>query len=1192
MKTLFLKTSAWLFACMLITQGVCAQEIDIKAYYKFYNSQGDVMDNGGVTENNANIFTVKEQKDKLSQVFALEIVSPGCYGISLPAYEKGIDNGGVTRGDGNLVIQWDKDKGNPNQQWIFKKVAESTYTITSRNSGMSLTFRKDGKVMQAKTDPSDKDQQWVLKTTKAKFPKEKKAVSKNDWENETIFGINKEPGRNSFYPFLSKEALQKDPSFNEPWNMPVADNFLLLSGKWKFNWVKEPSLRPETFYKSNYDVSGWKEINVPSCWEMEGYGTPIYTNVTYPHKNQPPLIRPVEGWTISKELNPVGSYRRNFTIPANWDGKEVFLHFNGVYSAMYVWINGKKVGYSQESCTDAEFNITKYIKPGDNTIACEVYRWSDGSYLEDQDMFRLSGIYRDVYVYATQPVRVRDFHITDVLSADLNSSNISVVSTVANYGKMAGTYAVGIELLDPQGKSVLKASKEVPVIKKNKEGKVTVNATLSGNIAKWSAETPNLYTVIVTLSDNKGKVIEASSSKYGFRKIEIKNKKIYINNELVLFKGANRHDIHPQLGKTIPVSSMVEDILLMKHHNLNTIRTSHYPNDPRMYALYDYYGLYVMDEANVECHGNHSISGTASWIPAMVDRMVRMVQRDKNHPSVTFWSMGNECGGGNNFLEMYKAAKLIDPVRYIHYEGKNDAADMDSHMYPSVGGMASFDQQRSDKPYFLCEYAHAMGNSVGNLAEYWDYIENKSQRMIGGCIWDWVDQGINMQGRPTNEYYYGGDFGDKPNDYDFCCNGLTTPDRQVTPKLLEVKKCYQYIKIKAVDAAKGTIQVENRYDFLNLNEFRLTWSVLKDGKPIATNQMDAPAAKPNEIVSIELPVNVVMEKGSEYFLNVSFSLKNNTVWAKAGHVVADEQMAMNERPQLVLPIALENATKPEVTTKSNMTTVKGNGYSVTFNRQTGILTSLVYNNNEMIFKSEGPTFSWFRSINNDKPRYGETTVALKGFSVSSGMEGFVTVTTEMEATIAGQRNGGTYPYTVAYTIYGNGTIDVTAQFKSSAEAYRIPRYGLSLSLMPGMEQVEYYGEGPHENYWDRKTSSYFGQYKTTVTGMEESYVRSESMGNREDVRWVAISNAANKGIKITSKDKLNFTALHFTDNQLWNDLKHGHELKNNRLQQTILNLDCIQRGIGNASCGPGPLQEYEIPTNTTLSYSFRIEPIK
>ncbi|MDD4636273.1 MAG: glycoside hydrolase family 2 TIM barrel-domain containing protein [Bacteroidales bacterium] len=1192
MKTLFLKTSAWLFACMLITQGLCAQEIDIKAYYKIYNSQGDVMDNGGVTDNNANIFTVKEQKDKLSQVFALDNVSPGCYAIGLPGYEKGIDNGGITRGDGNLVIQWDRDKGNPNQQWIFKKVAENTYTITSRNSGMSLTFRKDGKVMQAKTDPSDKDQQWILKTTKAKFPKEKKAISKNDWENETIFGINKEPARNTFYPFLSKEALQKDPSFNEPWNMPVADNFILLSGKWKFNWVKEPSIRPQTFYKSNFDVSGWKEINVPSCWEMEGYGTPIYTNVTYPHKNLPPLIRPVNDWTISNELNPVGSYRRNFTIPANWDGKEVFLHFNGVYSAMYVWVNGKKVGYSQESCTDAEFNITKYVKPGDNMIACEVYRWSDGSYLEDQDMFRLSGIYRDVYVYATQPVRVRDFHITDVLSADLNTSNITVVNSVSNYGKMAGNYSVGIELLDPQGKSVLKTSKEVPLIKKNKEEKVTINATLSGNIAKWTAETPNLYTVIVTLSDNKGNVIEASSSKYGFRKIEIKNKKIYINNELVYFKGADRHDIHPQFGKTIPVSSMIQDILLMKQCNLNIVRTSHYPNDPRMYALYDYYGLYIMDEANVECHGNHSISGTASWIPAMVDRMVRMVQRDKNHPSVTFWSMGNECGGGSNFLDMYKAAKLIDPVRYIHYEGKNDAADMDSHMYPSVGGMASFDQQSSDKPYFLCEYAHAMGNSVGNLAEYWDYIENHSKRMIGGCIWDWVDQGINMKGRPTDEYYYGGDFGDKPNDFDFCCNGLTTPDRQMTPKLYEVKKCYQYIKIKAVDAAKGKIQVENRYDFLNLNEFRLTWTILKDGKPISTNQMDAPAAKPNEIVTIPLPVNVVMDNNSEYFLNVSFSLKNNTVWAKAGHVVADEQMAMNERPQLVQPIVISEKTpKPEVSNANDMTTVKGEGYSVTFNRLSGILTSLVYNNTEMIFKSEGPTFNWYRSINNDRRTYKETTVTLKDISVSYGMEGQIIVATDMEASINGERNA-VYPYSVRYAIYGNGTIDITTNFKSVATSYRIPRYGLSLSLMPGMENVEYYGEGPHENYWDRKTSSYFGQYKTTVTNMEEAYVRSESMGNREDARWIAISNNSNKGIRITVKDNLSFSALHFTDKQLWNDLKHGHELKDNRLQQTILNLDCIQRGLGNASCGPGQLPEYEIPTDTTLSFTFRIEPIK
>lgn len=663
---------------------------------------------------------------------------------------------------------------------------------------------------------------------------------KAEWENEQIFAINKEEGHNTFVPFSSVESLKKSESFNQPWATPASDLYYSLNGTWKFHWVKQPSERPVNFYKTDYDVSSWKEIPVPANMEMQGYGTPIYTNVTYPFKNYPAMIVPQKGYTNEKEPNPVGSYRRDFTVPANWDGKEIFLHFNGVYSGFYVWINGKKVGYSQGSNNDAEFNITKYLKPGNNTIAVEVYRWTDGSYLEDQDMFRLSGIYRDVYLYATPKVHVRDFHLQSLFeSNDYRTAGFKVDAIVANYdSKQAKGHTIEVTLIDPSGNSIGTMTEPVQLLKGKKEQKYTLQTKVEKPLL-WTSETPHLYNVLVALKNERGEVIEAMSSKFGFRHIEIKNKRVYINNRQVFFKGVNRHEMLPRTGKVLSTESMIQDILMMKQFNVNTLRTSHYPNDPRMYALCDYYGLYVMDEADVENHGNHTLSERESWRPAFIDRLVRMIQRDKNHPSIIFWSLGNEGGAGENFMAMYEVAKKLEPTRPVHYEGQNAAADIDSHMYPSIANMSRFDQQESDKPYFLCEYAHSMGNAPGNIAEYWDYIENKSQRMIGACVWDWVDQGLNKIGEPDHHYYYGGDFGDRPTDFDFCCNGLTTPDRRVTPKLIELKKIYQYIKFRLLAVESGNVEIRNGYYFTDLNKFRLNWEVLKDGKAVENGTIES-----------------------------------------------------------------------------------------------------------------------------------------------------------------------------------------------------------------------------------------------------------------------------------------------------------------------------------------------------------------
>lgn len=900
-----------LIALSFSASAVVAQQFDPKQGYEIHTVNGLVLDNQESLDTNTKIFISKREADKESQVWNLiPCEQEGCYTITSPLTQMNVDNSGKGKVECS-VIQWSADPKNPNQQWKITALPNGNYVLTNVGTGYNLGFPDAGlvgePVFQLEPEASKSNQQWQIRKSNLKVVAEAlKTTSHNDWENERIYAINKEEGRATFIPFANSEEMKADPAYTRPWERTRSSRYLLLNGNWKFNWVKQPSERPVDFYKTSYDVSGWKEIPVPSNWEMHGYGTPIYTNITYPIRNNPPFIQGQRGYTVEKEPNAVGSYRREFALPADWKDKEVFIHFDGIYSAAYVWINGKKVGYSQGSSNDAEFRITPYVKAGNNTVAVEVYRWCDGSFLEDQDMFRLSGIHRDVYLVASPKVRLRDIHLTSQISDRLDKAELKVKTDVHNYGKKVQEATVRVSLLNTEGKPV--SSFIIPTGKiTGGQENVCEGTTTIRDPRLWSAETPSLYTVQLELLDAAGNVLEATSQQYGFRKIEIRNNKVYINNALILFKGANRHDIHPQFGKAVPVESMIEDILLFKRFNLNTIRTSHYPNDPKMYSLYDYYGLYVMDEADIECHGNMSLSNRESWEGAYVDRMVRMVERDKNHPSVIFWSMGNESGGGRNFEATYQAAKAIDD-RYIHYEGMNDVADMDSRMYPSIESMIEQDEQPRNKPYFLCEYAHAMGNAIGNLEEYWDYIEHHSKRMIGGCIWDWVDQGINMPGQPADHYYFGGSFGDRPNDNDFCCNGIVTADRQVTPKLWEVKKVYQYITLEP--NAENSIGVRNRYAFLNLHDFNLRYVILKDGVPIAEEEFSLPDGKPGEHRAVQIPYSRYLTSEGEYYLNLEIKLKKDCVWAKAGHIVATEQLLLQKSPNIGLqPVAVSASFK-------------------------------------------------------------------------------------------------------------------------------------------------------------------------------------------------------------------------------------------------------------------------------------------
>ena len=1182
-----IKLSIAFLWCIIAVYG---QEIRGDVLYKIISPSGLLLDNKESLENDVQVVLSADNGSE-GQLWRIVAFDENCFLIYSPFCNKSLDIYNSIPGN-NFLKLWDFNRKNSNQHWQMAATEGGFYirhSTTQRCVTVCEGENEDSPVSVVSNNPTI----WKLEVTNVEVPPEN-LRGESEWENERIFAVNKEKGHVTYIPFSSIESLKGDKSFDFPWETPSSDLYQSLNGMWKFYWVKEPSERPLEFYKVDYDVSHWNELPVPSNWEMYGYGTPIYTNVNYPFRNLPSVIRPQKGFTNEVEVNPVGSYRRNFVVPVDWKDKEIFLHFDGAYSGIYIWVNGEKVGYSQGANNYAEFNITPYIRTGENVLAVEVYRWTDGSYLEDQDMFRLSGIHRDVYLYATPRLHVRDYHLScRFLNEELTSSEFQMKAMIRNYDRRkSGKQILEIQLLDKFGNVTTCMSQELKPLKPGEEVVIDLNSSVA-NPLLWSAEKPDLYTAIIALRNKDGRVTEAMSTKFGFRKVEVRNKRVYINNKQVFFKGVNRHDIHPQYGKAVPLETMLLDIVLMKRHNINTVRTSHYPNSSKMYAMYDYYGLYVMDEADMENHGNQGLSENKDWEPAFVDRLERLIQRDRNHPSVIFWSLGNEGGSGENFYAMYQKAKELDTTRPVHYEGNNTYADIDSHMYPDVEKMKAHDRNKSDRPYFLCEYAHAMGNAPGNLIEYWDYIENHSERMIGGCIWDWVDQGINKYGYPSDHYFYGGDFGDKPNDADFSCNGLVTPDRGITPKLLETKKVYQYIHFISDNPETGEIRISNGYDFTNLNEFDITWEVLREGQVVEVGEIASMDLLPDETIQIRIPFKTQIDARYEYFLNIYAERSKATLWSEKGERVASEQFVLNVCPNEQLPL-FSNTSELAVSSERDLS-IKGQNFQVTFDMKQGSLISWLYQDRELIDKGQGLTFNWYRSVSNDKftdQNYYEPDHKLLSFSFDVDKKrNCVLVHSRHEILLHTTKKEISVPYQIDYTIYADGKIGVQATFIKPKDGEIIRRLGLQMVLPEDMEYVQWYGRGPHENYIDRKTSAYIGIYQNTVTGMEEHYVRSQSMGNREDVRWVTITNEKKVGIKVISLDKMSFSALHFTDQTLWM-ATHDFRLPLVRKPEVYLNIDCMQQGLGNATCGPMPLEQYMIPEDEKISYSFKIEPVK
>ncbi|MCL1632950.1 NPCBM/NEW2 domain-containing protein, partial [Sporolactobacillus sp. CPB3-1] len=966
------------------------------------------------------------------------------------------------------------------------------------------------------------------------------------------------------------------------------------NGKWAFHWSKNPSSRPEDFYKTDYDVKNWDKIEVPSNMEIKGYGDPIYLNIKYPwigYENPAPPKAPTT-------YNPVGSYKRTFTVPGNWKSKKTYLSFQGVKSAFYVWVNGEKVGYSEDSYAPAEFEISKYLKHGENTLAVEVYRWSDGSWLEDQDMIDLRGIFRDVYLYATPKVHMQDFKVETDFDKEYVNADLNVKVNLTNQ-TTDKTKAVRVEtmLYDARKRAVLNKPVKADV---DLQGKSSASVSLDKQIKKpkqWSAEDPNLYTLVLSLKDKRGKTLETESTKVGFREFELKNGQMTINGKPIVFKGVNRHEMDPDTGQTLSKSQMIKDIKLLKENNINAVRTSHYPNSSIWLDLADEYGLYLIDEANLESHGVRGSlpDSKAEWTDASIDRLSSMVNRDKNHPSVLIWSLGNEAGSGDNFKKMADWAHEHDKTRLVHYEGDNRWTDVESHMYPSVGSVEAYGKSGNTKPYILCEYSHAMGESVGNLKEYWDAID-KYPNLQGGFIWDWVDQGIRKTTPDGKSTYFshGGDWKEGyPNDGEFA-DGLVLPDRTPQPELAEVKKIYQNVKINAVDLLKGQVELTNQNLFTNLSSFNAHWTLKEDNQTIQQGTLKHLDVKPLAKKTVTIPFKKPnLKAGAEYWLNIDFTLPESTEWAKRGHPVAAEQFKLPFKTSDVAATDILKMPKLKVNNSDSKIEISGKDLQVVFDKQKGTLSKYAFDGNDLIKSGPEPNF-WRAPTNNDLGngmpdrdgtwRHAGRDRSVTNVSVKSIADHAVQI--DVDQSLPTQQKSQNK---ISYTVYGTGDIAVKSTLKPGNNLPEIPKVGMTLQVPKQFDQVKWYGRGPEANYWDRNTGYPVDVYSSTVDQQYFPQVRTQEAGNRTDTRWVALTNKKNEGVMVIGQPTIDFSALYYTDENM-ESVRHPYELT--KQNAVILDVDYRQMGLGgDDSWGARTHAQYTLPANKNYAYSYRLHPI-
>jgi beta-galactosidase/beta-glucuronidase len=1004
----------------------------------------------------------------------------------------------------------------------------------------------------------------------------------NDWENPQLTNRNRLPSRAYAFPYPDEASALTFERGATPW-------VRLLNGNWKFHYAQTPREAPEAFFDPGFDAGAWDDLTVPSCWQMHGYGRPHYTNVQFPFPVDPPRV-PTE--------NPTGSYRREFFVPEAWSDRRVFLRFEGVDSAFHVWVNGEEVGFSKGSRIPAEFYIGNLVRPGVNTIAVRVYQWSDGSYCEDQDMWWLSGIFRDVYLIAVPPAHVWDVRVRTELDASYTDALLRLRVNIRNCDMQpVNGLRLTATLLDGECRIAEAESDEVSV--GEADGVFVEMEMPVANPRKWSAETPYLYTLLVTLKDGSGNVIEVTPIRVGFRNVEIKGEVFLVNGVPVKLKGVNRHEHHPDLGRAVPLETMREDILLMKRHNINAVRTSHYCDDPRWYDLCDYYGIYLIDECDLETHGFGLIEDWAgnpaddpAWEDACVDRMVRMVERDKNHPSVVMWSLGNESNLGCNHFAMASRVREIDPTRPIHYEGdyQLQVADVYSRMYSDVEsveriGKGEYEIENAKRdyremPFVLCEYAHAMGNGPGGLTEYWDTIY-AYPRLMGGFIWEWVDHGIRARTDDGREYFaYGGDFGDYPNDGNFVCDGLVFPDRVPSPGLTEYKKVIEPVKVDAIDLAAGRFRITNRHDFRSLDYLHLSWSVEIDGEVVQSASVPMPDVPAHESGEITVPYKQPTAASADCYLTLSFTLAADQTWAERGHEVAWAQFKLAPgaitTPRVVKvtdfqPIAVEE--------RGNDILIKGAGFEIVFDCVHAVLSDW-WSDGRKLIKS-GPRLNFWRattdndrSWTNAKPWRDAGLPNLRhrtdGVEVTQLAPGVARIAARVR--IAPPIHGRAFECDYTYTIHGNGDLLIETHGVPRGDwPDTLPRIGLQMTIPRSLDRVSWFGRGPGESYPDTKQAGRFGLHARTVDELFTPYIRPQENGNRSDVSWVALADLRGAGLLAVGQPTLDFSAHRFTTVDL-EEARHTCDLVSR--DEITLNLDYRHNGIGSASCGPGPLPQY------------------
>ena len=1002
------------------------------------------------------------------------------------------------------------------------------------------------------------------------------------WENPEVIGINREAPYATHFPYASRDlAVADDPA--------SAPNYLSLNGNWYFHWAERPDERARQFWNEDFDHGEWDRIPVPSNWFRSGYGRPHYLDEQYVFDFDPP--------NIPDDYNPVGSYITLFEMPQSWQERNVFLKFEGVRSAFSIWLNGAEVGYSQGSRLPAEFNVTEHVRDGTNKIAVQVFRWSDGSYLEGQDFWRLAGIERDVFLYATADTRIRDFRVR----ADLDDTFVDGIFAVEiEIQRLNPPDSADMELravvLNPSGEPIFRESQTVGI----DDDELRHFSARFPNVASWTAETPNLYTLILELADPHG-VIESTSARVGFRTVDIVGGQLRVNGRPITIRGVNRHEHDPVTAHVVSYESMLEDIRLMKLFNINAVRTAHYPNDHRWYQLADRFGLYVIDEANIESHeamnlGDH-LADRPEFVEAHLDRMRRMVERDKNHPSIIMWSLGNEAGHGRAFEAMYEWTRNRDPTRPIQYEaaGLVDYTDIYAPMYETIKEIEDYLASNPHKPIIMCEYAHAMGNSVGNLQDYWDVIDGHPQAQ-GGFIWDWVDQTLLETDRNGRTFLaYGGDYGPDENGGNFLANGLVQSDRRPNPHIWEVKKVYQPLAFRVGDVEAGEIFVRNRLDHAGSDRFTLTWHLDRDGVEVQSGEIEPPNLGPGREGVVSVPVSTFeLVAGSEYFLTIRARTATEGALVPAGHEVAWAQFEIpNRQPLYELvpepdPLRVEN--------HPNAVTVSGRTFAVSFDTATGYLNSIKSRGTELLRAPITANF-WRAPTDNDIGAGLQETLGLwknagqqavlQDFSVTAVSDSIAIATGRFSIDQVGE-------LTVGYRVYGDGAIRVDYRFvPMSAGLPRIPRVGLTTVMTGGFDTVEWFGRGPHESYVDRWTGAAVGRYTARTAEQHFGYVRPQETGNKVDIRWLGIRNADGDGLLVARADRLlSVSALALLNEDL--DYRPGgqrHAADIAPRDLTTLNVDWRQMGVGgDNSWGATPHPQYMIESQA-IQWSFWIQPL-